>query len=277
MENSIVFDSHIHVGVTPKEYLFGEDLIKKMDKNNQDCSLIFPMMRGFEFSPARFNLYSGNEYIDNLTTANKGRLYGIMGIDPRFIKNSLDKKHDRPISSPVLEEVDYFLNKPNFYGVKLHPTLHNFSIDDPVLVFPLLDKIIEIQKKTKKKILILVHCAGDFVNNTPEKLAVIAEKYKDLFFAASHIGDFWGMDAFLNPNNNMILKNNNIFIDYTVFNNEPIFIYIYKTFGPSRIFLGSNEPFGNIEIKMEFIKRVDIPERDKKIILGSNLFKFLNN
>lgn len=272
---SNIVDSHNHIGVTPKEYLFVEDLIKKMDKTKQAVAMVFPMMRGFEFSPTQFNPYSGNEYIAEAQNKYPDRIIGIAGVDPRFRLYANNRDHAKEIISPVLGEIEHAIVDLNLKGLKLHPLIHRFEINDPFIMYPVLDKLVELQERTKKILYVVVHSGGE-ITNTPEKIALVSKKYPMLTFAASHIGWLWGMNAFMSPIDNIVKGCENILIDFT---NVPTFYLLEKMveiFGASRIVAGSDEPFAHIEAKMALIERARISDKDKELILSGNLRKFFN-
>jgi len=272
-----IIDSHVHVGVCPRISYFAEDLIERMNKTDQDMAVVFPMMRGFEFGPPRFNYYAGNDYIAEVQKMYPNRIIGIAGIDPRYQINRQFKERlktlDHEIKDATLAEIERAILELGLRGIKLHPFLHTFPINDPILMPPVFDKLVECQEKVGRKLYNVIHAWGDSAMNTPEKIAWVAERYPQLTFALAHIGIScgWGVDAYLE----ILAKYENLILDFTYGPEVRTLREVAKKIGTERIVDGSNEHMGAFEAKMGTVDLALKTDYEKEMVLGGTLAQLL--
>lgn len=61
-----------------------------------------------------------------------------------------------------------------------------YAFNNSAVVFPVLEKLTEMQEKTGRKMLVVVHAAGDSVNNTPKAVADTAQHFPKILFIMAH-------------------------------------------------------------------------------------------
>lgn len=271
----LIIDSHVQLGTCPDTSLFAEELIERMDNSGQNMSVVFPMMKGIEFGSAKFNYYAGNDYIAEVQKRYPDRIIGIAGIDPRFQFNNLFKDRVRLLKHKVINasliEIERAILTLNLRGIRLHPFLHNFPINDPIIMPPILTKLLECQNKIGKKLYNVIHACGDSVQNTPEKIAWVAKEFPELLFSLSHMGFGWGQDRYLD----VLMQHKNLILDFTYGPNIDVLKKSLQKVGKDRIVAGSNEPIGNFKDKMLIVNQAIENESDKEMVLGGTIAKIL--
>ena len=56
-------------------------------------------------------------------------------------------------ADPAMEEVERAIGDLGLWGLKMHPMEHNYRFNDSEVVWPVLEKLVEMQEKTKRKMI----------------------------------------------------------------------------------------------------------------------------
>lgn len=153
-------------------------------------------------------------------------------------------------------------------GVKLHPDIQNFKIDD----FRML-KIYELCEKNNLPV--LMH-TGDsrYDNSNPNRLVPILETYTDMIVIGGHFGGYSVWD----DAEKKLTGYKNFYVDTSssLFKISPNrakeLIYAY---GVDKVLFGTDYPLWNPEIELQRFMEIDIPENDRQKILYDNAAKLL--
>ncbi len=271
-----IIDSHNHIGVRPDNAQLGEDLIRKMDKASQDMAIVFPMGPDFEFHPPRFNRYSGNAYIAEVQDKYPSRIIGVGTVNPWFQRNKISdwvspSKRELTTVDPAVDEIETAIVKFNLRGLKFNPIFRGFTINDPILMNPIMDKLLECQKKVGRRMLVIVHCAADNFFCTPESLGDLAERYPKLTFLMVHMGSIWFFPTAVEQAE----KHENIILDFTWVPFVSLLEKAISRVGAKRISAGSDSPGGRFEVKTQIVDLIVKDPQDKELILGGTLAKIL--
>lgn len=276
-----VIDTHYHVGVCLINTFDAErELIPWMDKNGVDIQVIFQVNEGFVHKTPAWNPYIGNDYIAKIQKMFPERVLGLCTINPwhqapktyNWPKSKYGCPMDLPIRNEALEELERSILELGLWGIKLHPLEHNYEINNKSLIYPLMEKLSELQTKCNRRLFVVVHCAGDSVNNTPTQLAQVARDFPEILFIMAHAGYIWGYGTACDAAAGI----DNLKLDLTL-NVTPVTLKeAFLQEGPGKFTIGTDGPFDLASTK-ELIVRdlVGDDEEAVQLIMGGNMAKYL--
>ena len=276
-----VIDTHCHIGVNLINTFDAEkELIPYMDKNGVDIQVVFQVNEGFCHRTPDWNPYVGNDYIAKIQRMNPERIIGLATINPwnqrpktyNYPPEGEGRPMDLPIRDEALEELDRCILDLGLNGLKMHPLEHNYEINNPTVVYPVLQRLTELQEKTGRKMLVVVHAAGDSVNNTATAMAETAKAFPDLLFLAAHAGFIWCYGT----TSAVSIPVPNLMLDRTL-NVGPYSVKeAYAAVGPSRFTIGTDGPFDLSEIKDPIVRALTGDDQEAyELIMGGNIAKYL--
>ena len=187
-------------------------------------------------------------------------------------------------SCEILEEY----TKKGFKGVKMHPPIFRFKIDDSSL-----DGFYNTAEKLGMALLFHTGVHGWRINEYfPILLDNVAQRHPKLKIIIEHtIG--WGANFFTFDQSLAVLQNNpNTYAGITgsfepilphmdkspVYNPKARLLLLLKVIGAERIIYGLDYPYGGLDkLKkdIKFIYSLKISRKEKELILGRNLEKLL--
>lgn len=153
-------------------------------------------------------------------------------------------------------------------GVKLHPDIQNFKIDD----FRML-KIYELCEKNNLPV--LMH-TGDsrYDNSNPNRLVPILETYTDMIVIGGHFGGYsvWddAKEKLTGYKNFYVDTSSSLFVISPEKAKELIYAY-----GVDKVLFGTDYPLWNPKEELDKFMEIDIPDSDRKKILYDNAAKLL--
>jgi uncharacterized protein len=195
------------------------------------------------------NIESGNREISMIAGSSGGRVIQFFWANP--------------LRSGIIEEVESKHKSWKFRGVKLHQGCHSFKVKSGV--FHELSLL-----ASGKNLPVFIHLySGKEVSDFIE----VSGKYKTNFI----IGHLIGQYIFARNKEKL---SDNVFFDISC----PPLVSLTRIrkavndFGPGRIIMGSDTPFGrnNIEEIMSRVRSLNITSGECDMILGSNLRNLLN-
>lgn len=153
-------------------------------------------------------------------------------------------------------------------GVKLHPDIQGFKIDD----FRML-KIYELCEKNKLPV--LMHC-GDkrYDNSNPNRIVPIMEIYTDLIMIGAHFGGYSVWEEAVNK----LAKYRNFYVDTssTLFEIAPsVAREFIDAYGIDKVMFGTDYPMWNPKEEVERFMKIELSEEERQKILYDNAAKLL--
>ncbi|NYE08952.1 putative TIM-barrel fold metal-dependent hydrolase [Bacillus niacini] len=283
-------DCHFHVDET---MLTLEKMIEGMDKHNvSKTALIAPMNETmFEVdSTFQHNLQSffrflilnapqiGLKIYDGLVKDGYFKLYGnsykiftkpnndivVAAID-RFPDRFLGWVAVNPLIPESVEDVEVYLNKPGFIGVKAHPFMHGYSIKalDPVAAMC-----------ESKAIPMIIHLSSE-----PDSFKYLPERYPKLKVIYAHAGlPFWKqLWKFVKDQPNVYVDTSSDYLNPSIVKNA------VESLGYRKVLYGCDGPYGmkkfneyDYSAKKSWIESLQIPDNQKEYILGKNFLGLIN-
>ncbi len=225
-----------------------EDLIKNMTDSGIDISVV----ESVATTPAQVN--SINKFISLEVEKSSGRFIGLGTLHP----DSQNIKED------ILQ-----LKELGLKGVKLHPDIQKFKIDDYRCL-----KIFEICEK--ENIPVLMHTGDsryDFSN--PNRLIPILNIYTNLTIIGAHFGGY----TIWEKASKELCGIKNFFVDcsssFFALSDEKI-IEIIKRYGADKVLFGSDYPMWSPKAELERFLSLPLSESEKELILSKNAKSIYN-
>lgn len=171
--------------------------------------------------------------------------------------------------SETLEEDAEQLIELGLKGVKLHPDIQNFKVDDSKVI-----KIFEICNE--KKLPILLH-TGDsrFDNSNPNRVEKILKMFPDLTIIGAHLGGW----SIWDKAPEILSKYKNLYVDtcssFYALSKERA-REIIDLYGTDRVIFGTDFPMWKQDEELKFLFSLGLSDEDLENILHNNLAKILN-
>ncbi|MED4695764.1 amidohydrolase family protein [Peribacillus frigoritolerans] len=286
----MIIDCHFHVDET---MLTLEKMIEGMDKNDVTKTALIAPMNGtmFELDSIfqqglqhlfRFLILNvpqiGLGIYDGLVKDGYLKLYGnsykiFTKPDNDFVATAIDRFPDRflgwvavnPMIHVSVEEVELYLNKPGFIGVKAHPFMHEYNIKalDPVAAMC-----------ETKGIPMIIHLSSE-----PDSYKYLPENYPELKLIYAHAGlPFWKKLW------NYVKNQPNVFVDTSSdYLNPSIVKNAVESLGYRKVLYGCDGPYGMKKFneydyltKKSWVDSLQIPDNQKEYILGKNFLALID-
>lgn len=154
-----------------------------------------------------------------------------------------------------------------FKGVKLHPDIQRFAVDDPKM-----DKMYD--SMAAMNLPVLLHagdCRYDF--SGPKRIRNVLDKHPDLKVIAAHFGGYTEWEA-----SEKYLAGQNVYFDTSSTFWKLSFEdcnRLIKKHGYEKFFFGSDFPMWDHEKELANFNKLDLTAEEKEAILYKNAAKFL--
>lgn len=286
----MIIDCHFHVDET---MLTLEKMIEGMDKNDVTKTALIAPMNGTMFDLDsifqqglqhlfRFLILNvpqiGLGIYDGLVKDGYLKLYGnsykiFTKPDNDIVATAIDRFPDRflgwvavnPMIHVSVEEVELYLNKPGFIGVKAHPFMHEYNIKalDPVAAMC-----------ETKGIPMIIHLSSE-----PDSYKYLPENYPELKLIYAHAGlPFWKKLW------NYVKNQPNVFVDTSSdYLNPSIVKKAVESLGYRKVLYGCDGPYGMKKFneydyltKKSWVDSLQIPDDQMEYILGKNFLALID-
>jgi len=165
--------------------------------------------------------------------------------------------------SDVLEKLKIHFAEYKFKGIKLHQCWESFKVDSEIF-----NKVVEWA--SSKDLPIFVHL---FSKNQATQLSNYIKTHSKTTFIIAHL---FGLERYIKAD----IDSDNVFFEIST----PQLISVkrllkaLKHFGANRIILGSDVPYGknNLRTNIDRVKKLNITNEERDLILGDNMKKILN-
>lgn len=259
----LVIDAHCHIypdkiakkaaGATDKFYDvhgFGDGTVGMLQKEGLKAGIDKFVVQSVATTPKQVS--SINNFIAGTVCKSEGRLTGLGTLHPD--------------SSDLEKDVEEIISL-GLHGVKLHPDIQGFKIDDYRCL-----KIYELCEKAKLPI--LMH-TGDsrYDNSNPNRLVPILEIYSDLIIVGAHFGG-WSIWEEASKKLHGI---KNLYVDCSssfawLPDNEKV-KEIIERYGTDRVLFGTDYPMWSPKTELERFLSLGYSDEVKKQILSQNAIK----
>ncbi|WHZ03777.1 amidohydrolase family protein [Neobacillus sp. YX16] len=286
----MIVDCHFHVDET---MLTLDKMLEGMNENNvTKTALIAPMnetmfevestyqhqlQRFFRFlilhaPPIGLKIYNSlvkdglfNLYGHSYKIFTKPRNDLVAAAIDRFPDRFLGWAAVNPRIPESMEEVELYLNKPGFIGVKAHPFMHEYSIKalDPVAAMC-----------ESKGVPMIIHLSSE-----ADSFKYLPDNYPNLKLIYAHAGlPFWKKLW------NYVKDQPNVFVDTSSDYLTPSIVKkAVESLGYRKVLFGCDGPYGmkkfneyDYSSKRDWIDSLQIPDKQKEYILGKNFLGLID-
>ena len=170
-----------------------------------------------------------------------------------------------PDSSDLAADLEHLMSL-GLHGVKLHPDIQNFKIDDYRCI-----KIYELCEQ--EGLPILMH-TGDsrYDNSNPNRLLPILEIFTELTVIGAHLGGYSIWDEACEK----LAGKPNLYVDCSSsfpFISKEKALEIIKKYGADRVLYGTDYPMWSPYNEMKTFMELDLTDEERKLILSENAKK----
>ena len=277
-EHFPVIDTCFTIGVGPMVHFIAEEqLDEHMTRNGVDLQIVYQPDESFFHRTPDWNPYLGNDYIAKIQKQFSGRVMGLATIQAWHQAYHCDCGKeicpygvDKTINH-AMEELDRAILDLGLYGLRINPSQHNCPLDNRDICWPLLRRVLELQKITGRKMIISVYSYGDHIFNTPESVMETAREFPDLTFLMQHCGFVWGCGMLADTAAQM----ENVFLDLSAMPQFDVVLASIKRFGLRKLCIGTDGPYADYAMKMAIIDDYCHNTLERELILGGNLAQYL--
>ena len=170
-----------------------------------------------------------------------------------------------PESEDIAGDIDHLISL-GLKGVKLHPDIQRFKIDDYRCL-----KIYEICEE--KGLPVLLHTGDNrYDYSNPNRLKPILEIYKGLTVIGAHFGGY----SIWNEAADELHGIDNFYVDcsssFFNFNDDEI-VALIKEYGVDRVLFGTDFPMWSPKAELDRFMSLDLSDDERKLILSENVKK----
>jgi hypothetical protein len=275
----VVIDTHFHVGVSATcTFIAEEELIPWIDRAGVDIQFIFQVNQAACHRTPEWNAYIGNDYIAKIQRMFPSRVIGLATINPWLQppRGYTYPREKRGTAFPhisknlALEECERAITDLGLRGVKMHPREHGYPVNHWT-VRRILDKLTDLQRRTGRRLVIVVHAATDSNYNTPEAIADVVRDYPDLLFLMAHCGYIWGGKTLAR----VVGPYENALFDLTACPDAGTVAEARDLYGAPRFVAGTDGPFCLPAVKNAIVESVFQDPEEQAKVLGENLCRLL--
>lgn len=235
----MIVDFHNHVGIRVGKQQTAEDLIKAMDRAGIDKAIIFPFVENPD-----------NDYIAQAVGKFPGRTIGFACINP-WLPGALD-------------ELQRSVKQLGLKGLKLHPLLHGYAIDNHELV----DAVFETCEKLS--IPIIAHGAESLFT-MPHAFEEMARTFPNVKLVMAHAGFMYSSDQAIRA----AKRNKNLYLDMTATTAWDV-THAVEEVEPARVLMGSDTPFMYYEVEIKKVEMAISDPKVRKMVMGENALRLLD-
>ncbi len=224
-----------------------DNLIKQCDETGVERCVVTSV------ATTPHHAQSINTYIADEVNTHPDRFIGLGSLHPE---------------SETLEEDAEHLVELGLHGVKLHPDIQNFKVDDPKVI-----RIFEISNK--KNLPVLLH-TGDsrYDNSNPERVEKILKMFPSLTIIGAHFGG-WSVWEDAYP---ILSKYENFYVDtcssFYALSKETA-KKIIDAYGTDKVIFGTDYPMWKQREDFEYLFDLGLNDSELRNILYNNILKVL--
>lgn len=248
---SHIVDVHAHIGISSTLEVSGtaDSVLRKMDENDIDMSIISPIP-GYVDPDGLEDTRQQNDNIANAVRQFPDRYpQGLGTVEPRHGDRCLD-------------EVDRIREGLGLRGLMFHCDFQGLAIDHPTMF-----KILE-RAAGHEDMVVLMHTAQHSVLEAPFMLAKVAEAFPSITFINGHPAlSITHLDSSMYVSNGHA----NVHMDTTIWHTHlyPVEKAV-KGVGAHRLFFGTDMPYFDKTMDRVLVEKADIPYEAKEAIFWRN-------
>lgn len=230
-----IVDAHTHISSNGGNPIASyENLKKEMGLNDVSYVIAFPL--------------------SDTEDANEAMLKTILHDDKIIPLAFINPHHNDPA-----DHLRILIEERGMRGLKIHPTLSNFHIDDRQLLDPLFSYCDELGLN------IVIHCTTDDPRVHPYRIETMANAYPHATFQIAHMGAIWAANAAIE----VAQRCDNVYLDTGIASMNAVRRAIDAV--PNKILMGADFPFYSYALEQAKIRDAwrYSKYRDDESVLGA--------
>ena len=171
---------------------------------------------------------------------------------------------------PACEKPEDFVSRlidRGFRGVKIHPDIQRFRLDDP--------DVMPMMKAIAGRLPLLIHCGDDrYDYDGPERVLSLHEKLPELQMICAHLGGWmeWERAAAILPGHGLLLD-----CSSALFNKTPEeAAEVLRVFGCENVLYGTDYPMWSPSEELKRFMRIPLETQERENILWNNAARLLD-
>jgi predicted TIM-barrel fold metal-dependent hydrolase len=246
----VIIDDHVHVhewSFQKGDREFEADyVVQLMDEWGIDKSIIMDSLAYIGLDQR-----ASNDHTKDAVDAFPDRLIGFANIKP---PQGLAACRD---------EMARTLGEWGFRGIKLHPQVDRYPVNDRKLVYPVIELALDYD------VPVWVH-TGHQPNATPTQMGTLARDFPEAKLIIGHMGSGMFYDAMC-----MSARHANLYVDISLQGGHSFGVACEEV-GAHKLLYGSDSPYANPGSMKRIIEESPLSAADKALILGGNAARLLN-
>ena len=230
---------------------FTDGKISTLLEQGEKVGLHHFIVQSVATSPSQVS--SINQFIANAVEQSEGRFTGLGTLHPE--------------SEHLEAEVEEII-RLGLKGVKLHPDIQKYRIDDP--------RMMKIYELCEGKLPILLH-TGDsrFDYSNPNRVKPVLDTYKNLTVVGAHLGGWSVWDEAVK----VLPQYENFYVDcssslYTLPSEKAT--ELIKAYGTKRVLFGTDYPMWDPQEEIDNFMKLELTEEEREDILHNNAVKIFD-
>ena len=243
----MIIDAHVHIGTTIHHFkaitVTADDILREMDAHGVDMAVLCPAGADLAVHNRR-----GNDLVAAAVRTHPDRFIGLGSANPWY-------------GEGAVAELDRAINGLGLSGFKFHSLIQGFHLNDPTLVYPLVEKAIELDVPA------YFHC-GTPIMAMPYKMQDLATVYPTAKLIMGHRGWDFLFDVICVEENCPDLWIETSKCEYV--NLE----HTYQMGNAHRILFGSDYPISSMASELAKIRLLaGLTREDESAMLGGNCLR----
>lgn len=268
--SEFVLDTSLSVGVSPIYQFVAEDEMERwLEEGDIDVQIVFQPDDAYHHSTPDWNPFLGNDYVAKVLELFPNRTLGLATV--QVWHQAYRGPGSKVKRSPALEELDRCILDLGMIGLRMNPIQHNYQFNNADVVWPVLERLSELQQRVDRQLLVSVHAYGDNLNNSPEALAHTAHQFPDLLFLMQHAAFVWGYGTV----SDVAAPVDNLLLDLSTMPQQSVVRKAYDAFGPDKFCIGTDGPIGSHELKKAIVRDFARNDTEARKLMGETLAKRL--
>jgi predicted TIM-barrel fold metal-dependent hydrolase len=243
----LIVDAHVHIGTTLHHFkeisVTADDILREMDANGVEMAVLCPA--GAELA---VHNRAGNDLVAAAVKAYPDRFLGLATANPWY-------------GEDALVELDRAITDLGLSGFKFHSLVQGFHLNDPLLVYPLVEKAIDLD------VPVYFHC-GTPIMALPYKLQDLVRRYPQARLIMGHRGWDFHFDVIYVEQNCPGLWLETSKCEYVNLEHS------YRMGNAGRLIFGSDYPISSMASELSKVRRLlGLTSVHESAILGRNCLR----
>lgn len=231
--------------------MWGDGTLEMLVRNCADCGITRCLTHSVATTPAQVRKI--NDFIAASAAASNGLLVGFATMHPDF--DDMPGELDRAVELGLV-------------GVKLHPDMQSFAIDDP--------RAMRLYEHMCRRNMPLVAHTGDprYDFSNPERTACVCRAFPELKIQAAHFGGYSCWDQVMDTLGGLGLYTDTSSSFFEL--DDDTALRLIRFFGADHVMFGSDYPMWNAADELRRFRALPLTDQERRLILNDTADRFLD-